>query len=490
MRQYTDEEIELIDQWWVEKSRVNFMAYRQYMRCGDFQYNWFIAQLCSVLQNFYVSLTNGDRPIYVISTPPQHGKSWAISDFISWASGKNPKLRTIMASFSDHLGTRCNNHQQRFIESEKYRKIFPDISLSNKRGGAVRTSSHLEFLNGEGTEVTGGLFRNTTVGGPVTGESLDLGVIDDPIKGREQANSKTYKEKIWDWFTDDFGTRFSEYAGLLAIMTRWDVNDLVGKMIKEYKGQVKVFNFQALATKKEKHRDVDDPLFPQLKSKKFLMGRKSVMRDAYWDALYQGNPVIVGGNLFKDEHWEWWESLPLLDFKFMVGDTAQKVKTINDWTCFQCWGFSSKMQSIYLLDMFHDRLESPELRIQAELFYNKHNKPRKLRTDPVLRGFYIEDKSSGSGLIQELRRKKVKVVEVQRSTDKVFRSSDTIPEIKAGKVHLNINVPYVSELTSEGRQFPNGEFDDIIDTTMSAIEVAFIDKSVHNSLKAAMEADN
>lgn len=488
MREYTNEDVEAIDKWWVEKSRVNFMAFRQYMRCGDFKYNWFISQLCSVLQNFYISLTNGERPIYVISTPPQHGKSWAIMDFIAWLAGKDPRLRTIYASFSDTLGVRCNLQLQRFFDNDKYKKIFPDTTISEKNVVTIsknhqRNRNLLEYL-GEHN----GYFRNTTVGGSITGESLDLGVIDDPIKGREQANSSTYKDKIWDWFTDDFGTRFSENAGLLAIMTRWGVDDLIGRMANRYNKRIRIFNFPAIATRDSKYRKLGDPLFPKLKSKGFLLERKGVMRPQYWESLYQGSPVVTGGNLFKDSDWGWWDVLPPIDFKFIVGDTAQKVKTHNDWTCFQCWGFSKAKLGIYLLDQFHERVESPELRKEAEIFYNKHNTPRRKVGDPVLRGFYIEDKSSGSGLIQELRRKKVKVHEVQRNIDKILRSSDTIPEIAAGKVYLNKNIYHVGEITKEGRHFPNGEFDDCIDTLMSAVELAFIDKSVYNSLRAALEA--
>ena len=76
----------------------------------------------------------------------------------------------------------------------------------------------IEFTNGEGS------FRNTTVEGSITGESLDLGIIDDPIKGRKDANSLIKRNTAWDWFTDDFFTRFSEKAGMLLILTRWHID--------------------------------------------------------------------------------------------------------------------------------------------------------------------------------------------------------------------------------------------------------------------------
>ncbi len=476
------DDVDIYQDWWVQKSRVNFHAYRQYIRHGNFVDGWFIRDLSRRLQQFYVDLVAGLKPVLILSTPPQHGKSWAVSDLISFIIGKNPALKTIYASYSERLGIRCNSFIQKTMESQKYRDIFPYSEIPHIGDRLYKRNNELiEFVG------TDGYFRNTTTGGAVTGDTLDVGVIDDPFKGREQANSPTYRDKVWEWFTDDFFSRASEIAGLLVIMTRWGVDDLIGRIEKEMP-EVDVLSYPAIATHDEVHRKEGEALFPELKSLEFLNKRKQLLYAPNWGSLYQCSPVVQGGNLFKDDQWMWWESLPPLKYKFIVADTAQKVKTINDYTCFQCWGYGVN-GFIYLIDMFHAKLESPELRREAELFYNKHNTPRLNVGDPILRGFYIEDKSSGSGLIQELKRKNIKVYPVQRNIDKVFRSSDTIPEITASKVWLNTQVPHVEIITDEGREFPNGEYDDAIDTTMSAIEVAFLDKDPANLLQAAMEAE-
>lgn len=486
----TVEDIDLMEQWWIEKSRVNFLAYRQYMRNEKYFNSWFMIDLAKQFQQFYLDLRAGERPILLVQTPPQHGKSWTVADLIAWISGRWPELKSIYATYSDTLGVRCNLSQQRQMDSEKYKKIFPGTKLSSKRGEAIRTMSHLEFVDEDGI-TTDGQFRNTTTGGPVTGESLDLGVIDDAVKGREQANSITWSQKIWEWFTDDFMTRFSDKAGLLIIMTRWTTHDIIARLIKikkQFKGKFTVVNYQAIATKDEVNRNEGEALFPELKSLEFLEGKKTIMAEASWESLYQGNPTITGGNLFKDDWWEWYNRLPLLKYKFITIDSAQKVKTQNDWTIFQCWGYGID-ERIYLIDKLRAKLEAPELRREAEIFYRKHNTPKLKVNDPVLRGMYIEDKSSGTGLLQELRRKRMKVIEVPRYIDKYFRAEDVAPEIKAGRVVLSTEVPGVDNLTKEAREFPNGEFDDDIDTCMTAVEVAFINKDKGNMLQAAMEAD-
>jgi predicted phage terminase large subunit-like protein len=471
------EDIKLLEHWWIQKSRKNFLAYRMFLRHGDFEHNWFVADLCRQLQNFYLDLNAGKRPVLCIQSPPQHGKSWTISDFISWILGKDNRLRVIYASYSDILGKRCNLAQQRTLSDPKYKKIFPKTKLPKKHGSGIKTTEHFEIFWPNG-KPTIGQFRNTTVAGSVTGESLDLGVIDDAVKGREQAGSLNWSQKIWEWFTDDYLTRFSKNAGLLVIMTRWTTHDLIGRLeekYKELKKKIKIVNYPAIATHDELHRKAGEALFPELKPYDFLMERKDLMDDESWESLYQGSPTVRGGNVIKDDWWKWWTALPQIKFKFITADTAQKDKEKHDWTDFKAWGYGED-GNIYLLDHLREKMTSPTLRRQAEIFYNKHDTQKENPDDPILRSMYIEDKSSGIGLIQELRELGCKVTEVPRTSDKFFRGQDAAPYIKAGRVFLNTSIPDISNTTKEAREFPNSEFDDDIDTVFTAIEVAFIYK--------------
>src|SRR5262249_31984705 len=143
-------------------------------------------------------------------------------------------------------------------------------------------------------------FRNTTVEGQITGKGLDIGIVDDPIKGRIEASSKVVRDKIWSWFTDDFFTRFSDSAGLLMIMTRWHVDDPVGRLIERYP-EAKILRYPAVAEEDEKNRLKGEALFPQHKSLAFLMERRAVMTQASWESEYQQNPIIAGGGVIPIE---------------------------------------------------------------------------------------------------------------------------------------------------------------------------------------------
>jgi phage terminase large subunit-like protein len=145
-----------------------------------------------------------------------------------------------------------------------------------------------------------GSFRNTTVEGQITGQGLDIGIVDDPIKGRAEANNKAVRDKTWGWFTDDFFTRFSDSAGLLMIMTRWHLDDPVGRFSERFP-EAKVLRYPAIAEKDETHRRKGEALFPQHKSLPFLIERRAAMTQASWESVYQQNPIPVGGGLFPIE---------------------------------------------------------------------------------------------------------------------------------------------------------------------------------------------
>ena len=292
MNSYTAEQLTALYNYKVTLARDNFFQYRRLIN-PSIKINWFVQEIADKLQQFVIDLENGLKPMLVIEAPPQHGKSEAISDVISWIAGRNPHLRTIFASFSERLGIRANLKLQRVYSKKVYKDIFPETKINDKSTVAgvahLRNREILEYVD------KGGYFRNTTVQGSITGESLDLGVVDDPIKGREAANSETTRNKTWEWMTDDFFTRFSENAGFLMILTRWHIDDPAARLIAN-NPRVVVLKYRAIAEDDEVHRLQGEALIPEHKSLEFLLERKSLMGESF-EALFQQNPSIKGGKL-------------------------------------------------------------------------------------------------------------------------------------------------------------------------------------------------
>ena len=289
-------------------ARNDFAFFRQLIH-PEMLWGWWTDEVARELTRFYRDLIEGRRPKLALMAPPQHGKSWTIRDFIAWIAGKDPDLKIIFASYSDELGTTANRHVFRTISGNNaFRKIFPGL-----RAGAAGWSANANLIEFVGRN---GAFRNTTVDGAITGFGLDLGVIDDPVKGHAEACSKLHRDKTWAWFTNDFMTRFANNAGLLIIMTRWHVDDVLGRMIESYGDGLRVLRYPAVAeTTSWRWRKVltvgedgrcrfgwknelvrkGDALFPEHKPLPFLNELSNLMTQASWEALYQQHPIIVGG---------------------------------------------------------------------------------------------------------------------------------------------------------------------------------------------------
>lgn len=298
-RPITDEDLDLYERFYCAEAREDFYAYRRYLN-PKLAVGWYQQDVAQNLQRFYADWYAGKKPVLILASPPQHGKSTQLTDFISWASGKNPELRTIYTSYADNLGTVANQRLQRIFASDKFARVFPDMGAVWRMPVGTKPSRntyHLEFGEGKGE------FRNTTVRGQITGLGLDLGVIDDPLKGREEARSLPIRNKTWEWFTDDFFSRFSENAALVMIMTRWHLDDPVGRFMEMYPN-AHLLSYPAFGRfRNGKWTEEEDekkalPLFPELKSKEFLLKRKKLLSQGSWKSLYQQNPIAVGGGMF------------------------------------------------------------------------------------------------------------------------------------------------------------------------------------------------
>jgi predicted phage terminase large subunit-like protein len=273
------------------EARESFYWFRRLIR-PQMLTGWWTDCIESELQIFYEDFMAGRRPKLAMMAPPQHGKSSAATDFTAWVAGKNPDLKTIFASYSDELGVRTNLDLQRILRSPNFQLAFPQTQIDQH--GWICNAELIEYVGHTGS------VRNTTVKGAINGMELHLGVIDDPVKGRQEAHSKAERDRTWNWFTDDFLPRFSKNSAMLIIMTRWHMDDLLGRYIDVFKG-IRVLPYPAIAEKDTQYRNAGAPLFPELKPLEFLEEQRKILSDASWRALYQQHPIVVGGGVIPVE---------------------------------------------------------------------------------------------------------------------------------------------------------------------------------------------
>lgn len=290
--------IPLIEQYYAQQARESFWAFRQF-NDPKMILGWWPQEVSRKLQLFWDMYKAGLRPKLVLMAPPQHGKSRLLQDFIAWITGLDPNLRVIYASYSKDLGVKTNSYLQRVYDSDRYQLAFPLTQISPLAGGErsgrfIRTSSFLEFMEATGS------FINTTVEGQVTGKTLDIGLVDDPIKGRDEAQSPQIRNKVWDWLMDDFFSRFDDKAALIITMTRWHVDDPAGRWLSLFPNTI-VLRYPVHAEYDEPYRNHGEVLFPEFKSAPFIAERRGSYTAASWQSLYQQNPIVAGGTLFPIE---------------------------------------------------------------------------------------------------------------------------------------------------------------------------------------------
>ena len=453
----TSYETDLIDRYVALRARESFWAYRLYMN-EDLRVGWWEREVAAKLELFYRRMISNERPIEVFEAPPQHGKSTTVVDFISWMIGRHPDTRTIYASFSDRLGIRANLQLQRMFSGAKYQRVFPEVVIPGRgQSMATRDRKLIELVGRKGS------FRNTTVRGPVTGESLDFGVVDDPLKGRLEANSPTFREGTWNWFTDDFFTRFADHAGLLIILTRWHVADPVGLLI-ENGANVKVHKYPALATEDGKHRKEGEPLSPQLKSKEFLLERKKLLTKSSWESLYQQSPFVADGDMFPISRFvmepyappasevvrrvRYWDKAGTKD-----GDGAETSGTL-------LWELRDGRFAV--IHVAHGRWSALEREAHIKTW---------AQADGYDTTIYVEQEPGSGGKESAeftIRNLAGFSIFADRPTgDKVIRAEPYAAQVQGGNVIL-VAGEWNRAFLEEHQQFPNGALKDMVDSTSGA----------------------
>lgn len=322
---FSGESLVFGQEYMAAKARESFLQFRLFMNPGLIR-GWWWELNAEELENFYWDIIDGKRPSLMIFAPPQHGKSEMVSDFIAWVLGRHPEWPAMFCSYAEDLCTRCNGKMQRYFLDPRYQLIFPKLFVKGSIPEGLEVVNRAELLlntdaiilakyripigHDNFMEVGGGSFRSPTVAGQATGFGYMLGAIDDPIKGRAEANSSVIRNKVWDWLTETFLSRKADQAGLLMTVTRWHKDDPAARFLDKYP-ETRIISFPAIAAKNEYLRRGNervllrkkgDPLFPEHKSLDFLKKQKRGLTQAGWEAIYQQSPFIQGGGEFPIEN--------------------------------------------------------------------------------------------------------------------------------------------------------------------------------------------
>lgn len=404
-----------------------------------------------------------------LNIPPGSGKSLLIEYFISWCFARSVDTTFLYVSHSNKLIERLSREIKSIVETE-YWKLFFKSELQPDEKGKLNWS----FSNSKNRT---GLMASTITGaitGHDAGNSIFEGfsgalIIDDPSDAGNIFYENHRKEIIYI-FNNKLKTRLrTPTTPIILIMQRLHIEDLTGYILENEKENWKFIIIPALDNNAN---SLWEEKYPTEELKKLQLQDNN-----NFQAQYQQNPTLDGGNLFKMEWFEINGNIPnSFDFTFITGDTANKEKEQNDFSVFSYFGVLQNR--LYLIDVIREKLQAVDIENWCSQWIKNKIQPR-------FRYLWIEDKGSGIYLNQQFRRKGYPIPDenllkktLPRDKDKVLRANNILPIIdKINKnIIINKNINCLTDLITEIISFPNGRHDDFVDTFIDGIQIGLFKK--------------
>ena len=423
------------------------------------EWGWVLDAICLHLE----AVTRGDITRLLINVPPGTMKSLLVGVFWpawEWGAKDLPHMRYVGTAHEETLAIRDSRKCRDLIKSKWYQARWP-VSLLRSLDGKR------EF----GNDKTG--VRQARAFTSMTGVRGDRVILDDPISA-DSANSPAKLLAAETAFLETLPTRVNnEFSAIVVVMQRLNEKDTSGVILEKDLAYVHLFIPMRYEAGRVCTTNIGwtDPrtiegelMFPDRFSDEQVLELEKTLGSYGTAGQLQQRPSPRGGGLFRGEWWKFYTELPEITYRVITADTAQKTKEQNDFSVLQCWGATIDGRAA-LIDQIRGKWESPELKRRTVAFWEKH---KAVRLSP-LRALYVEDKSSGTGLIQDLKHKGIPILPIQRNTDKISRAYDVSPFIESGNVLLPKHAEWLSDYLSEFDKFPNGLHDDQIDPTMDGI---------------------
>lgn len=472
----------------------------------------------NIMADAFERVASGKLRRLIIDMPPRFSKSefgsWLLP---AWFLGKFPEQQIIQVSNTESLAAGFGRRVRNLVDGEgerdekgksPYQNLFPTVTLAKDSQAAAEWHTN-----------KGGRYFAVGVNGKVTGKGANIAIVDDPHSEQEAKQAETNPgifDAAYEWYTSGIRQRLQPGGAIIVIMTRWSKRDLVGQLLKKMEGDIadgkkpgtydewEVIELPAIL---DEGLPTERSMWPGYWSLEELQATRNALPVPKWKAQYQQQPTSEEGAILKRESWKLWGgnaeecpdprfaadwrdgNPPACDYVIMSWDTALKKNQRADYSAMTAWGVFTvltptdpaqpdeagrtpfkprkyvKTPNLILLSAWKARVEFPELKRKVRQFYNED------QPDTLL----IEDKGSGTSLIQELRSMGVPVENFTYgrgsrtvSNDKVARAN-MVSDIFASGYVWRPDRRFAEEVMVECAEFPNGEHDDYVDSVVQAM---------------------
>jgi len=445
-----------------ENSFNNYSCFAEYLNMEEPPaYHHHI--ICERLQ----LVEEGIIPRLALSVCAGAGKTeYSSRRFAVWAMGRR-KVKWLQASYNATFAEgELGKKTKAYVTSDEYKDIFPDCALlADARAGARWAMTNKSEYLARG------------VGSGISGIRASIGAIDDLYSSWDDAQDPKVRETAKTWFLADFSSRLLPRAPIVIVNTRFSENDLIGFLLEESKkGKMipyEYFNLKALSDGIPENdpigrKGVDETVWDYYPAEHYINLRNS-MTTHQFSAIYQGEPLDGEGGLIRGIWFQKYSNDPRKDETIQIRritlsvDSAQKKGERNDFSVLTTWAETATGHH-YLLDMVRKKLELPELIKEVDLTAERWG------ASAIL----VEDKGSGTSYIQlKQSRSTTPVIAISTNNNsKEFRMDAVAPMFEAGLIHIPERANWVADYEKEILSFPNGQFDDAVDSTSQYLEWA------------------
>jgi predicted phage terminase large subunit-like protein len=478
-----------------EEDHLFFSRYFFKARQGiKFLVNWHHQLIADTIED----IIQGRKKNVVITVSPGSSKTEiVVINFIARGLALNPRARFLHLSGSDSLASLNSATAREIIRSDEYQALWP-LQIAEDAKAKKRWNV---LVDGQ---PAGGVYA-TSLGGQVTGfraGHMAPGfqgaiLIDDPIKPEDAFSRSKLDAANRKLLTTVKSRKANPATPIVIVMQRIAESDPVGFIeggnLEGDWSYVKIpalidlpyvkslpTKYQKLIVAAEKDPTGRFSYWPYKEPLKQLLAMERgdgadqsgarISRHVF-TSQYQQNPVALGGNIIKGEYFTRYQVVPKIKYRKIFADTAQKTKEQNDFSVFEEWGLGIDGK-IYLLDMIRGKWEAPELQRRAISFWSKA-KARDVDAYGQLREMVVEDKSSGTGLVQTIKTlNNIPIKPIERHKDKLTRVMDALPYLESMQVAVPADAPYTNDFIAENESFAaddSHDFDDQVDPMVDAI---------------------
>lgn len=429
-------------------ARYMFLARRNF----NWLQNWHHKAITDALDRVY----KGEIKRLIINIPPRYSKTeLAVINWMAWCLGKNPRANFIHTSYSAMLAHKNSGETRELVKHEEFRNIFPDFELSQSSDAKNEWRTAL----GGGVYATGSGGSITGFGAGGFGDGFNGAIIiDDPHKP-DEVFSDVIRQGVIDWFQNTLASRTnSPETPIILIMQRLHEEDLAGWL--EDGGNREKWELLSIPVLDEN----ENPLWPEKHSKEKLLQMRAA-NSYVFSSQYMQRPSPKGGDIIKGAWFREYEVLPRLKRLAIFSDTASKTKEYNDYSVLLVAGLSHEGQ-VYIMDVIRGKWEAPDLEQKMIDVWEKY---RPMRAQAI----FVEDKASGTSLIQNIQRKKsFPVRPVQVDKDKYTRVMGIAGYLESGFVHLPKVAQWKFDFVDECEKFTANDahkHDDQVDSLVMCV---------------------